>query len=50
MNRHYKNQINSNQTRAIAATQSAEQMLMRKIALFATITDASLLLLLLINP
>ncbi|MGL1920479.1 MAG: hypothetical protein OCD03_05595 [Hyphomicrobiales bacterium] len=50
MNNHYRNHQNQPKARAIAASQAAEQDLLRKVALFATVTISSLLLLLLINP
>ena len=57
MNNHYRNHQNTNKARAIAATQSAEQNFLYKVAVLATATISSLLLLsfadellLLINP
>ena len=50
MNNHYRNHQNQPKARAIAASRAAEQDNLRKIALFATITLSTLLLLLLINP
>lgn len=50
MNNHYRNHQNKPKARAIAASQAAEQALLQKIALFATVTLSTLLLLLLINP
>ena len=50
MNNHYRNPQNKNQARAIAASKAAEQANLRYVALFATLTVSTLLLLLLINP